>query len=164
MTKITIYVGVDVSKKTLDIAIPQPDGIYKHIKTSNDIVGFSKAVSQLPSLCCIVMEATSSYYMPFAYFLHQHNFYVSVVNPLTVNHFCKMRMSRAKTDRKDAAMIAEYGKSEAPRLWIPKADYLIALQQMDGIINNLTSHRTSIINQKEAYQCSGKCQKMCWKC
>lgn len=156
MTKVTNYVGVDVSKKTLDIAILQSDGKYLHKKISNDSEGFKKILSLLPDSCCVVMEATSSYYMPFAYLLHSHQIFVSIANPLSVNHFCKMRMSRAKTDKKDAAMIAEYGRSEQPRLWIPKADYLIELQQMAAILDNLTRHKTSISNQKEAFICSGK--------
>lgn len=156
MTKVAIYVGVDVSKKTLDIAVKQPDGHYLHKKISNDRPGFKKALSLMADNCCVVMEATGSYYMPFAYFLHSNNILVSIVNPLSVNHFCKMRMSRAKTDRKDAAMIAEYGKSEMPRLWVPKEPYLIELQQMGGILDNLTRQKTSISNQKEAFGCSGK--------
>ena len=156
MTKVTIYVGVDVSKKTLDIAILQSCGSYLHKRICNDIEGFKKILALLPCSCCVVMEATSSYYMPFAYFLHSHQIFVSIVNPLSVNHFCKMRMSRAKTDKKDAAMIAEYGRSEQPRLWVPKAAHLIELQQMAAILDNLTRHKTSISNQQEAFICSGQ--------
>ena len=156
MTKVANYVGVDVSKKTLDIGIKQSDGRYLHKKASNCEAGFKKILSLLPDNCCVVMEATSSYYMPFAYFLYRNNVLVSIVNPLSVNHFCKMRMSRAKTDKKDAAMIAEYGKSEMPRLWVPKEPHLIELQQMEGILDNLTRQKTSISNQKEAFVCSGE--------
>ncbi|MFA6058532.1 MAG: IS110 family transposase [Taibaiella sp.] len=156
MTNIANYVGVDVSKKTLDLAIRQANGSYLHKKVSNDIVGFKKILPLLPASCCIVMEATSSYYMPFAYFLHSNNILVSIVNPLTVNHFCKMRMSRTKTDKKDASMIAEYGKSEMPRLWIPKEPHLIELQQMEAIVDNLTRNKTVVSNQKEAFVCSGQ--------
>lgn len=156
MTKIVNYIGVDVSKNTLDIAIAQQDGRYLHKKISNDLAGFKKIVPLLPYTSCIVMEATSSYYMPFAYFLHSHQIPVCIVNPLSVNHFCKMRMSRAKTDKKDAAMLAEYGRSEQPRLWIPKADHLIELQQMQAILDGLTTHKTAFSNQKEAFVCSSK--------
>lgn len=156
MTKIMNYVGVDVSKKTLDIAIEQEDGHYWHKKINNDQAGFDKIITFFNEECCVVMEATSSYYMPFAYFLHSQGIKVSIVNPLSVNHFSKMRMIRAKTDKKDAAMLAAYGKSETPRVWIPKAAHLIELQQMGAILDNLTSHRTSLINQKEAFVCSGQ--------
>ena len=155
-TKVTNFIGVDVSKNTLDIAILQADGRYLHKKISNNEGGFIKILQLLPDGSCVVMEATSSYYMPFAYFLHNHLIPVSIVNPLSVNHFCKMRMSRAKTDKKDAAMIAEYGKSEQPRLWIPKAVHLIELQQLVAIIDNLTKQKTSVSNQREAFVCSGK--------
>ena len=156
MTKVAIYVGVDVSKKTLDIAIKQPTGHYLHRKISNCQQGFNKVLSMLSPDCCVVMEATGSYYMPFACFLYRNNIFVSIVNPLSVNHFCKMRMSRAKTDKKDAAMIAEYGKSEMPRLWVPKEPHLIELQQLEGIVDNLTKQKTSITNQKEAFASSGQ--------
>lgn len=159
MTKVVNYVGVDVSKKTLDVAIQKEDGSYMHKKISNDIVGFKSVIKFLPLDACIVMEATSSYYMPFAYYLHEQQIAVSIVNPLSVNHFCKMRMSRAKTDKKDAAMIAQYGISEKPRLWQPKAVHLLELQQLQALLDNMTKQKTSCVNQLEAFACSGQMSK-----
>jgi transposase len=156
MTNIANYVGVDVSKKTLDIAIPKQDGTYLHKKVCNSQEGFKSVIKHLPLECCCVMEATSSYYMLFAYFLYSQNIAVSIVNPLTINHFCKMRMSRAKTDKKDAAMIAQYGKSETPRLWQPKEAHLLELQQYEAVLVNITAHRTSYNNQLEAFIHSGQ--------
>lgn len=156
MTNIVNYVGVDVSKKTLDIAISKADGTYLHKKISNTQEGFKSILKHLPQYACCVMEATSSYYMPFAYFLHSKGVAVSIVNPLTVNHFCKMRMSRAKTDKKDAAMIAQYGKSETPRLWQPKEIHLIELQQYEAILENVIANKTSHSNQLEAFEHSGQ--------
>ncbi|MBK9329208.1 MAG: IS110 family transposase [Sphingobacteriales bacterium] len=159
MTKVVNYVGVDVSKETLDVAIPKEDGCYVHKRLA--IIHW--VLKALSNICrkdaCIVMEATSSYYMPFAYYLHSQQILLSIVNPLSVNHFCKMRMSRAKTDRKDAAMIAQYGKSETPRLWQPKAEHLLELQQLQAILDNLTKQKTSCSNQLEAFVSSGKMSK-----
>lgn len=159
MTKVMNYVGVDVSKKTLDFALPQENGSYLHKKIDNDAVGFKKILEFIPIDYCCVMEATSSYYMPFAYYLYAHQIAVCIVNPLSVKHFCKMRMSRAKTDRKDASMIAQYGFSEQPRLWKPKADHLLELQQLQAILDNLTKQKTSCRNQLEAFVSSGKMSK-----
>ena len=159
MTKIVNYVGVDVSKKTLDVAIPKEDGSYTHKKISNDVFGFKSVIKFLPSESCLVMEATSSYYMPFAYYLNKQDIAVSIVNPLSVNHFCKMRMSRAKTDKKDAAMIAQYGVSERPRLWQPKAAHLLELQQLQALLDNMTKQKTSCTNQLEAFLCSSQMSK-----
>jgi len=159
MTNVRNYVGVDVSKSTLDLAIPQANGTYVHKKISNDAVGFKSILKFIPSDYCCVMEAASSYYMPFAYYLYANQIAVSIVNPLSVNHFCKMRMSRAKTDRKDAAMIAQYGDSETPRLWQPKAEHLLELQQLQAVLDNLTKQKTSCSNQLEAFISSGKMSK-----
>jgi transposase len=159
MTKVTNYVGVDVSKDKLDLAIPKEDGSYLHKKIDNNLLGFRSIISLLSIDSCIVMEATSSYYMPFAYYLHSYQIAVSIANPLSVNHFAKMRMSRAKTDKKDAAIIAQYGESEQPRQWQPKAAHLLELQQMQAILDNLTRHKTSFTNELEAFTCSGQMSK-----
>jgi transposase len=159
MTNVRNYVGVDVSKKTLDVSIPQENGTYLHKKISNDAVGFKSIIKHLSIDFCVVMEATSSYYMPFAYYLHANQIAVSIVNPLTVNHFCKMRMSRAKTDKKDASMLAQFGKSETPKLWKPKADHLLKLQQLQAVFDNFTNQKKSFANQLEAFNSSGKMSK-----
>jgi transposase len=159
MTKIKNYVGIDVSKNTLDIAIPKEDGSYLHKKVSNDLEGFKILYKYLQSGSCCVMEATSTYYMQCAYYLYGKNIEVAIVNPLSVNHFAKMRMSRAKTDKKDAAIIAQYGISENPRLWQPKASHLIELQQLQAILENLTKQKVSCSNQLEAFTCSGQMSK-----
>lgn len=159
MTNVSNYVGVDVSKKTLDIALPQENGIYLHKKISNDTIGFKSIIKQLPVDFCVVMEATSSYYMPFAYYLHTNQIAVSIVNPLSVKHFCKMRMTRAKTDKTDAVMIAEYGKSETPKQWKPKEEHLLNLQQLQAILDNLTKQKMSCTNQLEAFTASGQMSK-----
>jgi transposase len=44
MTNVRNYVGVDVSKKTLDVSIPQENGTYLHKKISNDAVGFKSII------------------------------------------------------------------------------------------------------------------------
>ena len=54
-----------------------------------------------------VMEASGVYYLQLAICLHEHGMIVSVVNPLTIKRFSQMRLMRAKTDKKDAAIIAE---------------------------------------------------------
>ena len=159
MTNVRNYVGVDVSKKTLDISIPQENGTYLHKKISNDAAGFKSILKSLPIDFCVVMEATSSYYMPFAYYLNAHQIAVSIVNPLSVNHFCKLRLTRVKTDKKDASMLAQYGKSETPKLWKPKAAHLLELQQLQAILDNLTKQKMSCNNQLEAFTASGQMSK-----
>ena len=62
-----------------------------------------------------------------------------------------MRMSRAKTDKKDAMLIAEYGKTEKPDLWRPEAAYVLELKQMQAYLEQLNKNRTGFTVQKEAF-------------
>src|SRR4051812_46576262 len=103
----TNYTGIDISKSFFDVAIPQ-DGKYKHYKLSNDEAGFKVLMKALPQDAHLVIEASGPYYLRLACFLYQRSIAVSVINPLVIRRFCQMRMSRTKTDKKDAVMIAEY--------------------------------------------------------
>jgi transposase len=57
----------------------------------------------------IVMEASGPYYMQLATFLNTANYNVCVLNPLIIRRYSQTRLYRAKTDKKDAKTIAEYG-------------------------------------------------------
>ena len=81
-------------------------------KFSSNALDFGKLLNLLPSDAQVVMEASVSYYYPLAFFLHQHQMRVSVINPLVIRRFCQMRLVRTQTDKKDAAMIREYGLTE----------------------------------------------------
>jgi transposase len=97
------------------------------------------------------MEATGTYYLPLAIFLYKNNYKVAVVNPLQIKYFVKMRMIRAKTDKKDAIMIALYGESEKPTLWKPKSDIVQQMAQLHTIIEGSIKQETAIKNQLEAF-------------
>jgi transposase len=132
-----VYVGIDMSKSFFDVALPQAEK-YRHLHLSNDEKGFKellKAIKEFKAIC--VMEASGPYYLRLAYFLHQQGIEVSVVNPLSVRRFCQMRMARAKTDKKDAVMIAAYGKSETPEKWQPEAEHHLELRQLQMVLEGL---------------------------
>ena len=153
MIKKRNYVGIDISKLTFDVAIKNEKEAYAHYKFSNDSKGFSKFLKLLntQSDCC-VMEASGPYYLKLATFLSQKGIAVSVINPLVIRRFSQMRLIRAKTDKKDAVMIAEYGKTENPKQWEPESDYVLMLKQMQAYIEQLNKSRTSFIRQREAFR------------
>lgn len=150
-----LVVGIDISKKSFDVAIPHQGKGYQHSRFSNDLEGFKKFAMQLvPGSNCI-MEASGVYYLQLAIYLHEHGISVSVVNPLTIKRFSQMRLMRAKTDRKDSAIIAEYGLVERPEQWKPKAEYMFQMQQIQAMQDNLTKQLASLKNQREAFKNSG---------
>jgi transposase len=154
MQRQTNYTGIDISKLFFDVAVPI-EGKYRHLKFGNDETGFGELIRVLPLGTHIVMEASGPYYLRLACFLAGRNIAVSVVNPLVIRRFSQMRMTRAKTDRKDAVMIAEYGRTERPGAWQVPKRHVVALQQMETVLNGLTKERTSLNNQLESFRCGG---------
>ena len=154
----TNYTGVDISKSFFDVAIPG-EGKCEYYKFSNDETGFKAMIKVLPVNSHIVMEASGPYYLQLARYLSGRGIALSVVNPLVIRRFCQMRMSRAKTDKKDAMMIAEYGKTEKPGLWKMPHHHDITLQQMEALLNNLNKERTALNNQLESFTHSGMLNK-----
>jgi transposase len=151
-----IHVGIDISKSSFDVAIPATtkEG-YRHLKFSNDAKGFKKFLEQLMPGSNCVMEASGVYYLQLAIYLHEQGMIVSVVNPLTIKRFSQMRLMRAKTDKKDAAIIAEYGKVEKPAQWKPRPTYMLQMQQLQALQDNFIGQLVRLKNQQEAFELSG---------
>lgn len=154
----TNYTGIDISKSFFDVAIPRADQ-YNYYKFSNDAAGFEALYKVLNGSHQVIMEASGPYYLRLACYLNTKGIRISVVNPLVIRRFCQMRMSRAKTDKKDARMIAEYGKTEKPVLWQSPSRHEITLQQMEAVLFNLHKECTALNNQLESFHHSGMLEK-----
>jgi len=151
MEKSFNYVGIDISKLTFDVAI-NCSGKYVHHKFSNDLKGFKQFIKLLGTEHFCVMEASGPYYLKLAFYLSDQGIALSVINPLVIRRFSQMRMLRAKTDKKDAAMIAEYGKNQNPELWTKEADYILELKQMQAYCERLNKNRTGLLRQLQAFE------------
>jgi transposase len=108
-----MFVGIDVCKKHLDIAI-RPTG--KIWRVDNNAQGIKELVDEFsksaPEL--IVMEATGGYEMQAACELGAANLVVAVVNPRQARDFAKSLGRLAKTDKIDAMMLAHFGEAIRP--------------------------------------------------
>lgn len=139
MSKITI--GVDIAKKKFDVA-SLIDGKYKHKTFTNDNLGFIAFIAWFLPLCgdvnpLICMEATGAYSLPLADFLAKQGHSVSLVNPAKIHAFGKSELSRAKTDKADAKLIARYALMMQPPLWIPTPINIRALQALVRRVEHL---------------------------
>ena len=76
------------------------------------------------------MEATGSYSTPLAVFLAEKGARVSVVNPRLIANHTKKRGQGNKTDKADAATIADFCRKENPPLWEVPAPELLQLQAL----------------------------------
>ena len=126
-------VGVDISKKKFDVARLQ-NGRYRHKTFLNTNDGFAAFVDWLATFgsdpVLIVMEATGAYSTPLAKFLTDKGFFVSVVNPAQIRGFSQSELSRAKTDKADAKLIARYAREKQPPRWLPPPPVIHELQIM----------------------------------
>lgn len=107
------YVGIDVSKSTLDVAIINNQSL---LKFSNNEDGFKDLAKVLPSKkhTLIILEATGGYEKIVANYLRRKKFNVAVVNAKRVRDFAKASGKLAKTDGIDARVIMMFGKAFDP--------------------------------------------------
>src|SRR5215831_6280330 len=108
-----IFIGIDVSKARLDVAI-RPSGQTESV--SNDTAGIEALVKRLsenrPAL--IVLEATGGVERSVTRALVSAELAVVVVNPRQVRDFAKATGQLAKTDRIDALVLARFGEAVRP--------------------------------------------------
>jgi transposase len=115
MSKISVetFVGIDVSKGTLDLCI-EPAGETLHV--DYDDKGISQVVKRLvevsPTL--IVMEATGGLEMRLAGELSAKSLPVAIINPRQARDFAKATGQLAKTDSVDAAILAAFARAIRP--------------------------------------------------
>jgi len=109
------YVGIDVSKKRLDVAVESTGGYWQ---ATNDEAGIEDIVGCLQglSLGCIVVEATGGQERLLVAELYQAGLPVALVNPRRVRNFARAVGRLAKTDRIDAFLLASFGRMTEPLL------------------------------------------------
>jgi transposase len=107
------YVGIDVSKASLDVAALSPD---RRWQVANDEAGLSALVTVLLPLApaCVVVEATGGYETTMVATLALAGVPVAVVNPRQVRDFAKGLQRLAKTDAIDAWVLARFGEVTRP--------------------------------------------------
>jgi transposase len=159
MSKLKTFAGIDISKDTFDVCLKTEEGkALKAFKLSYDQKGMDTLKGILPSVCICVMEATGPYYIRLAVLLHSEGYMVSVVNPLKVKRFSQMELSRTKTDKADAAMIADYAINQQHKLpqWAPPASCQVRLGQLSALCEGLIKQRTQVINQLHSFKATGQ--------
>lgn len=122
-------VGIDVSKGKSMIAVMRPFGEvvltpFEVQHTAIELSELTKTLKRLVGETRVVMEATGNYHVPIALALQSAGFYVSIVNAILVHDYGNNSLRRAKTDKKDAIKLANYGLDHwltLPR-YVPEED------------------------------------------
>jgi len=108
--KSNVFVGVDVSKERLDVAV-RPSG--EHKSFTNDEAGIAQMTDCLGRLSpeMILFEATGGWQMNAVNALAARRLPVVVINPRQVRDFAKATGQLAKTDAIDAGILAHFAEA-----------------------------------------------------
>ena len=154
------YAGIDVAKRRLRVALT-PGGANWEI--ANDAAAIEQLAQQLQAagVELTVVEATGGWEMPVVAALAAVDLAVVVANPREVRDFARALKRLAKTDKVDAAVLAEYAQRVQPQVRPLADDQLQELQalvtrrrQVVGMItaekNRLGTARPRVRTQIEA--------------
>lgn len=132
--KLIMYIGIDIAKLKFDVAHLDASSKYKHKTFKNTPAGFADFFAWCQSAgvndAHLCMEATGIYYEALANFLHDKKCTVSVVNPAQVAAFAQSALSRVKTDKTDAKLIARFCQAMKPPLFTPLPANIRQLQAL----------------------------------
>jgi transposase len=118
---------------------------YTQYKGLNDTT-FSSSLDVGHVHACL--EATGTYGEPLALFLHEAGQRVSVINPAAIKAFARSRLSRTKTDKVDAELIARFCQAQGPPAWSPPPAEVRELQalvrRLDALIEMRVAEETRL--------------------
>jgi len=136
--------GIDVSKSTLDVVLIAESGS-SHRKISNTSQGYHQLEKWLgdhqAGKVHICLEATGQYGEAVAEYLYECGHQVSVVNPARIKRYGESKLHRNKTDKADAALIAEFCQKENPAPWHPLSS---EIKHLRALIRRLEDQKANL--------------------
>ena len=147
METATAYVGIDVAKERLDMAVYSSDQQWTFV---NSDAGIGQAVSCLQELkpALIVLEATGGIEVPLVAALAAVGLPVVVANPRQVRDFARATGRLAKTDTLDARTLAHFAAVVRPALRpVPDAhtqEMTAILTRRRQLVEMLTAERNRL--------------------
>jgi transposase len=147
------YVGIDVSKNQLDIAVRPAGDTWS---MPNDASGITEVVQGLAQLhpALVVLEATGGLQMPLAAALATAGLPLAMVNPRQVRDFARATGRLAKTDRLDAQVLAHFAEAVRPTPYpLPDAqtqELTALLTRRHQVVEMLTAEKNRLRTTRES--------------
>ncbi len=145
--------GIDIAKRKFDVALLIADKMTMG-KFDNTPKGFANLEGWLVKYgvervhACL--EATGTYGDALAEHLYHAGHVVSLVNPARIKGFGQSELSRTKTDRADAQLIARFCGAMKPEPWQPLAPEVKELRALVRRLDELKSMHTQETNRLES--------------
>lgn len=147
-------IGIDISKQTFDVSFFKKDK-WVHQVFKNQAKGFDSFKKLVEQNDWIVMEASGPYYVQLASYLNAFGYKVCVLNPLIIRRYSQTRLYRAKTDKKDARTIAEYGTQYDLKQWVPEGKISTEIKQLYTALELLKKQIHQTKRQLASFQATG---------
>lgn len=177
MANYTFFIGVDISKATLDWAVIVANRLLFHYQSSNDPKGIKSFIKLLMQQCpessfensLYCMEHTGIYNNQILSLLQINMAHIWVEHPIHIKE--SLGMIRGKNDKVDAQRIALYAykNREEVRLWTPKREVIQQLDRLTATRSRLVKVRKMLqtpltdsegfISKKEHSEAKKSCQK-----
>lgn len=138
--------GLDVAKLKFNACLLRDSGKPRHRVFPNTAAGFAQLTEWLGrhgvARAHACLEATGTYGDALAAYLHAAGHVVSVVNPAASKAYAQSHLSRTKTDRVDASLIAGFCAERRPPAWYPPEREVLELQALVRRLESLVEMRT----------------------
>lgn len=149
----TSPLGIDISKLKFDACLIRAGGKLRHKVFPNTPAGFAQLSAWLSkhkvghAHACL--EATGAYGEALTTYLHDAGHEVSVVNPAQIKAYAQSRLARAKTDKADSALIAQFCAERRPPRWSPPPREVRELRALARRLDALAEMRGMEANRLE---------------
>lgn len=153
-TKFMHFIGVDVSKNTLDLCVINSKG-KSFYKFENSKKGLKSGIAKLKKECEIIfhealfcIELTGNYSNKILYYLHGFQTNIWLEMPIQIKK--SSGVNRLKTDKHDAEVIASYAKRFQDKFqpWEKPRKQLIQLKKLyllrEKIVKNISQYKSSL--------------------
>ena len=149
-----VFIGIDIAKEKFDVCLvigtKKHRGQFKNTPPGQQrfIRWVQKKQGDKSVHACL--EATGRYGEALATAMYAAEFQVSLVNPSRIKFYAQSQLQRNKTDKLDAALIADFVATQETHLWRPASESEQALQQLTARLSALVETRTKEKNRWQA--------------
>lgn len=147
----TAMVGIDIAKDKFDVCLLKETGEVQQATFANSKVGINQLHHWLKKQGAkeaqVCLEATGIYGDLVAETLYNRKYAVSVVNPARIKAYASSQMRRNKTDTLDAALIADYCRTQQPDPWTPPPPELKELRALIRHLDDLKQEKQRAANR-----------------
>ena len=147
-------VGIDIAKDKFDVCLLNESDQAQKATFANSKQGINQLHHWLKKhgakQAQVCLEATGNYGNLVAETLYSRKYAVSVVNPARIKAYAASQMRRNKTDTLDAALIADFCRTQQPDPWTPPLPELKELRALIRHLDDLKQEKQRATNRLDA--------------